>query len=129
MKETTTRASKEALFCIGSNCGDREANVSSALDWLSELLTDFRHSRIYASPDCLGGMREYLNAVAVGKSDLSQDKLNTLCKKFEFSRGRDSKARERGEVPVDVDIVVYDGEVLKERDFASEFFLIGYRQL
>lgn len=123
------RASKEALFCIGSNCGDREANVVSALDWLSGLLIDFRHSPIYASPDCLGGKREYLNAVAIGKSDLTPERLNALCKEFEFSQGRDFKAREQGEVPVDVDIVVYDGKVLKERDYASEFFLIGYRQL
>lgn len=129
MTDQTTGASREALFCIGSNCGDRELNVASALDWLSGLIGEFRHSLIYATPDCHGGQREYMNAVALGTTELNPDELDCLCKEFELSKGRDAAARKAGDVPVDLDLVVYDGTILRKRDYDSEFFLKGFRMI
>lgn len=119
----------DTILCIGSNCGDRNGNVESALEWLSGILKDFRHSHIYATPDCKGGQRVYLNAVCTGLTERSSAELDVLCKEFELSLGRDSSARVAGDVPVDVDIVVFDGRIVRERDFASEFFQIGYREV
>ena len=116
----------EVIFCIGSNYGNRKDNVLAALSWLSSHLSCFRHSPIYATPDCHGGQREYMNAVCIGKTSIEAVELEALCKKFEILRGRDAKARAKGDVPVDVDVVVYNGKVLRERDFRSEFFLKGY---
>lgn len=129
MTQIPTGASKEALLCIGSNCGDRTVNVESALEWLVGIMSDFRHSSIYATPDCHGGKREYLNAVCLGKTFLNATELDKLCKEFELSLGRNYAARKAGDVPVDVDIVVFDEDILRERDYASEFFRIGYKEL
>lgn len=119
----------EVIVCVGSNCGDRKANVADAIEWLRERLQDYRHSPIYATPDCHGGHRVYMNAVCIGKTHMEAAELDTLCKSFELSHGRDATARTEGDVPVDVDVVVYDGNVLRERDFRSEFFRIGYREI
>lgn len=119
----------EVIFCIGSNCGDRVGNVAKALSWLSGLLTSFRHSSIYATPDCHGGQREYMNAVGIGEAKHTALELDGLCKEYEISCGRDADARASGDVPVDVDLVVYDREVLRRKDYASEFFKEGYREL
>lgn len=129
MRQSLSRASKEALFCIGSNCGDRKSNVIKALDWLEGILLDFRHSPIYITPDCHGGQREYMNAVCKGSSELPVGELERLSKQFEISLGRDAQARTRGDVPVDIDIVVFDGKIMRERDFESEFFRIGYMEI
>ena len=119
----------EAIFCVGSNCGDRVGNVAKALSWLSESLISFRHSTIYATPDCHGGQREYMNAVGIGLVNHTASELDGLCKEFEVSCGRDAEARALGDVPVDVDLVVYDGKVLRKKDYASEFFKEGFREL
>ena len=119
----------ECMLCIGSNCGDREVNVADALGWLSEILGDFRHSHIYATPDCFGGQREYLNSVCAGSTTLSHAELESLCKDYEFRAGRDASARAAGDVPVDVDVVVYGSRILRERDYSSEFFRIGFDEL
>lgn len=129
MKNPITGASKEALFCIGSNCGKREINVERALCWLSGVLSEFRHSSVYASPDCQGSQREYMNAVAMGYTTLDIFELERLSKNFEKANGRDHEARAKGDVPVDVDLVVFEGKVLREKDFRCEFFLKGYREI
>ena len=120
-------SSKEAIVCIGANCGDRTGNVAMALVWASCILEDFRHSPIYATPDCHGGQRAYLNAVCSGTTELTPAELETLFKNYECKMGRTAAARAKGEVPLDVDLVVYDGEVLRNKDYASEYFLLGYR--
>ena len=116
----------EATFCIGSNCGLREENVEKALIWLSGKIDSLRHSPIYATPDCLGGQREYMNAVAKGKTLLPPSELERMCKEYEYSCGRDADARAAGDVPVDVELVVYGDAVLREKDYRCEFFLKGY---
>ncbi|MDE6290816.1 MAG: 2-amino-4-hydroxy-6-hydroxymethyldihydropteridine diphosphokinase, partial [Muribaculaceae bacterium] len=90
MMRSITGASKEALFCIGSNCGDREANVSMALDWLTGILTEQRHSPIYFTPDCHGGERKYMNAVILGRTSLTPDELESTCKEYEAACGRNA---------------------------------------
>ena len=125
----TYTGNQEAVICIGSNCGNRNKRVEAALKWLSEILRDFRHSHIYATPDCKGGQREYMNAVCLGKTSLSYSMLETLFKEYELKNGRNRAARETGDVPVDVDVVVYGDVVLRERDYESDFFRIGYRTL
>lgn len=125
----TPSEGSEAIFCIGSNCGSREKNVASSLDWLSQLLSSFRHSPIYATPDCHGGPRKYLNAVAIGYTQLSPGELNRLCKERELACGRDDAARKVGDVPVDIDLVVYGAEILREKDYGSEFFTKGFHAM
>ena len=48
---------------------------------------------------------------------------------MEYDFGRDSEARERGDVPLDVDIVLFDAEIVRPRDFSQSFFRIGYESL
>lgn len=118
-----------AVFSIGSNCGDRYSQVEKGIHWLSSILSDFHCSHIYASPDCHGGFREYINAVVKGSTSLSPEQLEKHCKQFEISNGRDSVARTAGDVPVDIDLVVYDNVILRPKDFACEFFKIGYESI
>ncbi len=125
----TLSEESEVTICIGSNCGDREENVASSIAWLSTLLSNFRHSSIYATPDCHGGQRKYMNAVAIGCTRLSVAELDQLCKQRELECGRNAAARAAGDVPVDIDVVVYGNEILRMKDYQSEFFIKGYLQL
>ena len=126
MTSLGTSGHSEAVFSIGSNIGDRKTSVEAGIEWLSGILEDFCASPVYATPDCHGGSREYLNAVAKGSTRLNPLQLEEMCKVFEWSCGRDSEAREKGKVPIDIDLVVYDGHVLRPKDFSCEFFRIGY---
>ncbi len=97
----------EVVFSIGSNFGNRDANVREGLKWLSSILTDFRCSSVYATPDCHGGSKEYMNAVAIGITSSTPKRLESLCKDYEITRGRTLERRRSGQVPSDIDLVVY----------------------
>lgn len=117
----------EVVLSIGSNCGDRYANVKAGIEWLAHIISNFKVSPIYATPDCLGSQKEYINAVAKGSSPLSTENLENLCKQYEASCGRDAYARTCNNVPIDIDLVIYGSKILRQRDFSREFFQIGYK--
>ncbi len=119
----------EVVFSIGSNFGNRDANVREGLKWLSSILTDFRCSSVYATPDCHGGSKEYMNAVAIGITSSTPKRLESLCKDYEITRGRTPEMRRAGNVPIDIDLVVYDSKVLRPNDFKRDFFRIGYSMI
>lgn len=118
-----------AIFSIGSNCGDRLNNVREGLNWLSQYLYGFKSSSIYPTPDCQGGVKIYFNAVACGTTQLSAALLIQMCKQYELSHGRDQEKRLSGDVPIDIDLVVFNDSVLRPNDFKREFFKIGYSMI
>lgn len=114
------------VVCVGSNCD--AANVARALDMLAGVLSDFRASTVYRTA-AVGGGKDYANAVACGSTDLSSEELDALFKRYELAQGRDKTARALGCVPVDIDIVISAGEVVRPWDFRQSFFRIGYSEL
>lgn len=120
---------KEVVLSVGSNHGDRAREVESGIEWLKGVLTDCVSSTIYPSPDCLGGQKEYMNAVVRGKTRISPERLETMCKEYETAHGRTPEIREKGYVPIDIDIVILDGVIIRERDVRQRFFQVGYSMI
>lgn len=119
----------EVVLSLGSNCGNRHANVTAGIKWLETILSCFNVSPVYATPDCLGSQKEYINAVVSGSTTLSPKEIDLLCKEYEISCGRDAEARNSNLVPIDIDLVIYGSDILRPRDFAREFFQIGFKSL
>lgn len=117
----------EVVLSVGSNCGSE--NVRTACEWLGKILDKPELSGLYQTPAVNGGMRDYVNAVVSGQTDLTVDALNARLKEYELMCGRDENSRRSGIVPVDIDIVIVDGKVIREWDFRQSFFRIGYSEL
>ena len=112
---------------VGSNCG--YADVRKAVTWLAARLSDFKVSTLYETPAVKAGRGTYVNAVAEGHSPLNPESLNERLKEYERQCGRDENCRRLGIVPVDIDIVICDGHVLREWDYRQNFFRIGFSEL
>lgn len=119
----------DVIFSIGSNFGDRQSTVASAISEMFLILSDPQSSLIYETPDIHGGTARYMNAVVSGKCDLDLNACGKFCKDLEIAYGRDADARAGGVVPLDVDIVVWNGQVLRPRDYRQNFFTIGLAQI
>lgn len=117
------------ILSFGSNFGDRKKNVADALKWFGTMASDCRFSSIYETPEVHGNGAAYMNAVALGTTSLDLGSLNKLAKTFELNNGRDDFHRSRGEVPIDIDVVMWDNETLRPMDFSCDFFQIGYREI
>lgn len=115
---------------IGSNLPDAPIHVEKALNFLGRELTDFYHSTIYATPPAgKKSTRDYANAVGVGRSAQSLDKLTQQLKQYEKENGRTASDSFSGAVAIDLDIVVADGKIVRPRDFEECYFRIGYDEL
>lgn len=102
-------------FSLGTNIGDRVAHLDFAIDRLrsTEGITEISISQFYET-EPVGGPEQgnYLNAVAIGESELSPRELLDLC--HDIEAGRDRKREVRwGPRTLDVDLLVV-GDVVSD---------------
>ncbi len=60
---------------------------------------------------------------------MGQQELNSAFKAYERACGRDEECRSKGLVPIDLDIVMWNGDVVREKDYKQQFFKIGWEQI
>ena len=114
------------IVSVGSNCGHRYENVEKAIKEIENLLEGgLRCSDIYETPCALDKGFPYMNAVISGEYDGSLYEAEKKFKALEIKLGRTQESRLKSEVPIDIDIVVADGVVVKEWDYRQNFFKIG----
>lgn len=118
-----------AILVLGSNFGKREAAIRKALDCLSEVCSLLKMSDIYESPDYFGSFRKYANLVVEIETEKEELLINNIVKKIEKTLGRTKESRERGEVIIDIDIVIWNNEIRRHADYNSTYFKKGYLQL
>ena len=118
------------VISIGSNYGDKKNSVEKVIEWLRrEVLMQMKVSEIYETPCALNEDCSYFNAVVSGFYQGTGQELEEILKDRESQMGRNSKMKEEKKVPIDLDIVIMNGEVVKEWDFRQKFFRYGYSQI
>lgn len=103
--------------------------MEKALIWIADLLEDMEFSSVYETPEVHGYGASYFNAVAWGRVAAEFEEFNSRLKEYERLCGRTEDARIRKEVPIDIDIVSWGGEIIRPIDFSREFFRIGYDEI
>ena len=100
---------------LGTNLGDRAANLAAARQQLGEKLTLIRASSVYETEPW--GYREqpaFLNQALQAETDLSPQRLLRLLKRLERHLGRTRTFR-YGPRLIDIDILFYDRTVINSR--------------
>lgn len=119
----------KVTLCIGSNTGDRQGNIHSAIIHLSKIIGRIETSGIYetVSEDGKGG--PYMNTVLSGETGLTLDGLIKYAKRWEVLNGRTLRSKQLGEITIDIDIIIWNGDIVRRKEYDSRHFSIGYRQL
>ena len=101
-----------AYLGLGSNLGDREANLLMALELLSHRLKVKKVSSVYQT-DPLGDVNQprFLNQVCEVETTLNPHELLLLAKGIEKKLGRRA-GRPNAPRPMDIDILFYDDKVI-----------------
>ena len=106
-------AVNQVVLSLGSNLGDRAANLQHALAALieSDVLIDVAVSSVYET-EPVGGPDQgpYLNAVVLGVTQLEPEDLLTAVHRIEDELGRVREVH-WGPRTVDIDILAYGREV------------------
>ena len=101
-----------AWLGLGSNVGDRIANLGSSLDALERRgIRVAARSSIYETEPQAGavGQDDFLNACIEVETDLDPPALLAACKDVEVELGRDLAAPRHAPRPIDVDLLLIDG--------------------
>ena len=102
----------EAVLALGSNLGDRPANLAAALALLAERgVATLRTSSVWDTPPMPADQPRYLNAVAAVETELSPEELLATAKEVEHLLGRRPNGRWRPR-PLDIDILLYGDRVV-----------------
>ena len=101
-----------AYLALGTNLGDRSANLRAALEALAARLTLAARSRVYETPPWgYADQPAFFNMVIAARTDLPPLALLDMLKSLETALGRRPSFR-YGPRQIDLDILFYDDLVL-----------------
>ena len=105
-------------IALGSNVGDRQSNLMQAIQGLREQVAVDQLSSIYETePAYYLDQPFFLNMVCGGQTNLAPDQLLHFLKRLEQRLGRQSAIR-FGPRSIDLDILLYDDQIIEQQDLA-----------
>lgn len=100
---------------LGSNLGDREANLRFGLEGLKKFLDGLQCSRVYrTAPRYMSEQPRFLNACCIGRTRLAPPQFLATLQDIERAAGRSREGRRYGPRVLDLDLLLYGREVLDE---------------
>lgn len=117
------------ILCLGSNT-DCEANLKSAASLLRAYFGSIRFSEaIYTEPIGLSDSGLFLNQVAVAGTNASLEEVRRAVKSMEKRLGRMSDSKQKGKIPIDIDLLLWNGTILKPADWEKEYVQLLFRSV
>ena len=114
---------------MGSNT-DCEANLKSAVGLLRGYFGTIRFSEAaYTEPVGLPGSGLFLNQVAVAGTEASQEEVERALKDMEKRLGRMPDSKQKGQIPIDIDLLFWNGTILKPADWEKEYVQLLFRSV
>lgn len=119
-----------AIVCIGSNIPClREEMLRRAEVFLSTIGSARAASGVYETPaeTCVpGSCPPYLNSVVALDCDLDLKELIARVKRWERESGRTEDLNSQGLIAIDIDVVGWNGKIVRPEDFSRDYFQQGY---
>ncbi len=103
---------RRCVFSLGSNLGDRLAQLESACDYLADVFGGLRLSQVYETEPvgCPEGSPRYLNACVEVETDMPAEEILQLCLRIETELGR-TRSGEYGQARTcDIDLICCGSE-------------------
>ena len=102
----------KVVIALGSNLGDRQSYIDSAVEQMGELIVISKRSTLIET-DPVGGPEQgrYLNGVVIGDTDLSPEDLMKELLAIEEGLGR-IRTVPNGPRTIDLDLIDYQGMTL-----------------
>ena len=117
------------ILCLGSNT-DCEANLKSAASLLRAYFGSIRFSEaIYTEPIGLSDSGLFLNQVAVAGTNASLEEVRRAVKAMEKRLGRMSDSKQKGKIPIDIDLLLWNGTILKPADWEKEYVQLLFQSV
>ncbi|MBQ9076602.1 MAG: 2-amino-4-hydroxy-6-hydroxymethyldihydropteridine diphosphokinase [Muribaculaceae bacterium] len=117
------------ILSIGANSPDREWQMAQAVKRMKQLFKKTVVSEIYEVPAHNGVDAPYLNAVMVASTTMNMEDVTVALKQWETLCGRTPASKQQGVIPIDLDIVVWNDEVVRPVDYSRNYVSTGIARL
>lgn len=112
------------ILCLGSNVEQAHDKIKEGLKLLiSRGCSPIDCTEIYPSSS------GYQNQIVRATCDADYENFLRTTKGVEAVLGRKPEHKEQGIVPIDIDIVVFDGNVMRPLDYQSDYYRQGMAML
>ncbi|MDE6334504.1 MAG: 2-amino-4-hydroxy-6-hydroxymethyldihydropteridine diphosphokinase [Muribaculaceae bacterium] len=112
-----------AVLLLGSNLPHREKQLDAAVARMAAVTVITGRSSIYVSPDRSGLGKPYANMVIQCDTQLDISELRKYISDTERCLGRTPQSKTIGMMPIDIDLVLWDGKVISRSDYDSPHYL------
>lgn len=115
------------IISLGSNLPSGSVEIERAIRYISRIASVTATTPTYHTPDSRNpDAPQYTNAiVAVDCNHVTEDFIRLL-KAYEVANGRKQGCKD---IPIDLDLVCRDTEILRPRDFNAHYFVEGIYRL
>lgn len=115
---------------LGSNLGKRKKNLREAIRFLGENsnIKIKRISSFYETEPIGPPQPKYINAAIELETELNPFAILFECKKIEGILGREPSSEKWGPRPIDLDILLYNDEIINESDLVIPHPLMHKRK-
>ncbi len=120
----------KAIICIGSN-KDRSENIDQVIRTLQAHYPGARFStpEMADAVDLPEGSKPFLNLVAMLPTLEEKEELIAFLKELEEDVGRDPDDDEEGIIPMDLDLIEWNEEVVKPLDLVRPYVVSGLEEI
>jgi 2-amino-4-hydroxy-6-hydroxymethyldihydropteridine diphosphokinase len=120
----------KAIIGIGSNTIDACVRVEQCCKLLTSMVEEAKFSSVYET-EAVGSLPQpnYHNCVGVISTPRPFEDMKQALKDMEREAGRLPEHKAEGKVIIDIDIVVWNQEVIKPTDLARTYMTIGMEEL
>ena len=115
------------ILCLGSNSG-RHAHIAHARRALTRHFPDIRFGEEMETEAIgCGFLSPFSNQLARFSTLLSPEEVRSILKSIEKDNGRLPEDKAQGIVKLDIDLLMYDEQVLKPKDMEKDFVRQGLK--
>lgn len=117
------------MLCLGSNTSARQMILSNAIARLACMCDILKSSSVYEAPDDSGLGAPYLNVVMKVTTRFTLYDFRACLKSLEQEFGRNELSKSTGCMPLDVDIILWDSEIVDRYQYSKDYFQKGFAEL
>lgn len=117
------------VICLGSNIADSENILRRTAETLRGMTEKIIASGLYQGPSHNGIGADYTNVVIGATTRLSLNQMRTVAHALETLEGRTTESKTTGRMPLDADIIEWNGRTEKPEDIALPHFTRGFEQI
>ena len=120
----------KALLSLGANTPDKRQRLADAMTTIAQIAHIEAETPIYETPaEGSVATLPYANALLLIETSAEYEELRATFKEWERNAGRTPESKAQGVIPLDIDIVVWNEQIIKERDMEFEYMKLGMKLL